>query len=907
MAQPTLISPLLARSGANMALAKPILELRDGQKKQNSPLHDAIRKLYQAKMKEHESTFDQLNGMNQLISLYCRGEFNLQRNPRSFGYYVRPMSNIETRQQPPNLIRVYRHICVSKIMATNPNVRISAGDDDPRSIASAQLARPMVDYWESQFYTARWNWRLALHKLNQGTSITRVRWNPFAQGPMSSTFDIDPQGEYSAGGGYGECLDCQHQGDAGEFKNPELEYGNQCPECQSNAVEVTPGATSPMSQIKQGAAQNIGAPEISLVPMPAARWDLAKDMEESDWAIIQHRLTLGDVKLLIGDAILPDTQSSENRGLEILKSLAYAGIGGDSKEAGRQYDKSPTCSEFWVKPNQFADLTTEGGKTVDGHDLPPGRMSDIFKSPICIVGLNDMSLQIGIYYEKHREQIVTGQWQVESDSGAGWGLNDLTSTQKRLNRWDGHTDQGLAATATPTVLIDKRYLDDDQSGYLFKPGQTIKLNLTQLPPGAKLSDAMHVAVPGAVNAQYLAQGKHLTDMLQLQAFAMEFSDQLAGVDSHTATGSQIVSHLAGSLYGPVSEVIGGERVRIAEMIVDLNRKYDPVGRYYPNANGVRGRVVSGKDIKGCLVFELMEDSQVPVTPFTKRQDLLAFVQGVGGLKAIGEGMATMPKIMREMTKIMNVKIESEDSDVVSSICLDRWQQMVDLFQSGVIDPNELVAAIKPQPSRIEPKHAEKREYWSDFMDSREGLEAPPPLRTACELMYQLHVQLEAQRDNPTVIAKGWTQGLGQAAAAAPAALGQQALMQMQAPQPGQPDPAQQQEHEAVQNQADRVSEHVQQDKDHAHDAAIQAMTLQNQKDIKTMELQAENQRSAVDASPQNKIAESLSYPDVPPEAQSAMLKEVGLPSSGTKQVHSATLAANAAKVKASQSSKPKGA
>lgn len=836
MATPTLnpLSPLLARDGANYALAQPILDLRDGQKKPNSKLHDAIRKLYQAKRKENETTWNQLNGMGQLIALYCRGEYMLQRNPRSFGYYVRPLSQNENRQQPPNLIRVYRHICVAKIMATNPNVRISAGDDDPRSIASAQLVRPMVDYWESQFYTARYNWRLALHKLNNGTSITRVRWNPFAQGPCSNKQEIGEQ-EYGDEG-IGECLDCPHQGPAEEFQNPELQYGGQCPSCGSNAVDVTPPQKQKLSKISQGEQVNMGAPEISLVPMAATQWDLAKDMELSSWGIIRHRIKLGDVKMLVGDAILPDTQSSEDRGLEMLHSLAYAGIGGDSANDSRKYDKSPTCAEFWVSPEDTADIMIEGGKTVSGHDLPAGRMSDIFKEPICIVGLNDMSLQIGIYKEHTgREQIVTGQWQVEADSGAGWGINDLTSTQKRLNRWDGHVDQGLAATATPTVLIDKRYLDDDQSGYLFKPGTTIKLNLTQLPPGAKLSDAMHVAQPGNVNAQYLAQGKHLTDMLQLQSFALEFSDQVAGIDPKTATGSQIASHLAGSLYGPVSEVIGEERVRIAEIIVELNRKHDPVGRYYPNKNGVRGRVVSGRDLKGKLVYELMEDSQVPVTPITKRQDQIAFVQGVGGIAALIEGMQAIPKIMTRLAKTAGVQLEAEDDDMVSTRCLERLQQIEDNLSAGVTDPNELIAALKPPPSAIEPKHKEKRDWWSAYLDLPEGVAAPMPVRLAAEAMYRLHLQLESQRDNPEAMAKGFTQGLGQAAAAAPMAMGQQALQQMQ-PQPGVPDPAQEQQHEAEQNAQEQQQEEARQQDEHAHEAALRGM-----------EIQAENQRTQVDA------------------------------------------------------------
>lgn len=886
MSDPNLnaLAPIISRSGANFALADPILKLRDGAKKTNSKLHDAIKLLYNAKRKENESTWNQVWGLAQLNALFCKGEFMLQRNPRTFGYYPRRLAENEFRQQPPNLIRVYRHVCASKIMSTNPNVRISAGDDDPRSISSAQLVRPMVDYWESQFYKARFNWRVANDKLNNGTSIIRVRWNPWAEGPSANRMDT---GEQESGDeGFGECMDCPHQGPAEDFQNEELSYGGQCPKCGSNAVEVSPGQKQLLSKVSQGAPQNIGAPEINRESLFACQWDAAKDMEESTWAIIRHRTTPGMIKLLLGDAILPDSPSSDDRGLEILKSLAYFGI---DSGTNRQNDKSPTLAEFWISREEMADIQIEGGKTVSGHDLPAGRMSDVFKQPVCIVGLNDMSLQIGIYYEQHRDQIVTGQWQVEADSGLGWGINDLTHTQKRLNRWDGHVDKGLAATATPTVLIDPRYLaDPDDESYLFKPGKTVKLNLSQLPLGSKPENVMYVAQPGAVNAQYLAQGKHLMDMIQLQSFALEFSDQIAGLDSNTATGSQIVSHLAGSLYGPVSEVIGEERVRIAEILVDLNRKHDPVGRYYPNANGARGRVVSGKDIQGSLVFELMEDSQVPVTPITKKADQVAFIQGVGGIQALAEGMQSIPKIMNRMAKTAGVVLEDEDPDVVSSICLDRLQQMEDKLSAGVTDPRELVASIRPQPSVIEPKHAEKRDWWSNFLDSREGLEAPAPIRAAAEGMYALHLQLESQKSNPEAIAKGWTQGLAAAATQAPAALGMQALQG--GGQMGQPDQAAQQQHEqqqqsgqqqheAEQAAAQRQQELQQQQNDHDHEAAL-----------KTMEINAENQRSAAQQTPSTKIAESLTYSDLPPAAQAAMLKEVGLPSSGTKEVHAATLA-----------------
>lgn len=830
----TALSPLLARAGRNFAPAKPILDIRDGQKKTKSKLHDAVRQLYLSKLKEKSKTWDDWISWKSLIVLYCRGEFLLQKNPRSPGYYVRPLADKQNRQQSANLINTYRHMCLSKITSTNPNVRISAADDDPRSIAASQNARPMIDFWESQFYKARYSQRSGLHKLNAGISITRVRWNPFAQGPTAQRFEVEDNQDFQ-GKGYGECLDCDYQGDAETFQNLELEYGAQCPQCQSNAVDVTTPNKTPTSQVKQGQPQNMGAPEISLIPLEGARWDLTKDFEESSWGILRHRIKLGDVKMLLGDAILPDTGSSDDRSLDMLYNLAYAGSAYESSQRNQTHDRHPTVCEFWASPEDYADIQIEGGKTVDGDDLPAGRMSDTFKKPVCFVGLNDMSLIIGIHYEHTgREQLITGQWQVEADSGAGRGIQDASTTQKRYGRWDGHIDQGLAATATPAIAIDKRFLDDDQSGFLFKPGTTLKLNLTQLPPGAKLSDGFHVGVPGQINQQAIQYGQnHLMDMFQLQTFNLEFNSNIMNVDPKTFGGAQLASSLANSLFGPVGSVIGEERVRIAEILYELTKKYDPVGRYYPGKDGMRGKVVSGKDLEGKLVFELMEDSITPVTPFTKRQDLTAFVAGMGGLQEIGMAMTSMPNTIREFAKVANVKLEAEDSDTISSLCLGRLQQMEDQFKAGVADPKELVASISPPPSIVEPKHKDKREWWSAWLDLEEGLKSPLPIRQAAEKMFWLHENYDTLQKTPQATNTGMIAGMQQAATAAPMALGQRAL---QGGQSGAPDQAAEQQHEAQQNAQQQQQEEARQQDDHVHEAAL-----------KSMEIDAENQRTQVDA------------------------------------------------------------
>lgn len=826
------LSPLLARAGRNLALAKPILDLRDGQKKQQSTIHDAVKKLYLSKLKEESQTWDQWLSWKSLIILYCRGEYLLQKNPRTPGYYVRPVADAANRQKAANLINIYRHMCLSKITSTQPTVRIGAGDDDPRSIASAQNARPLIDFWETQFYKARYSQRSGLHKLNAGISITRVNWNPLAQGSTASRYSIEDGNDFQLGGGHGECLDCDHQAEAAEFQNPDLEYGAQCPECGSNAVDVSSPAKTPISQVKQSGAENFGAPQISLVPLEGARWDLTKDFEESDWGIIRHSITPGDVKMLVGDAIIADTESSDVRGLEMLRNLAYPANA--TEGASRSFDKKPTGCEFWVTPKILAELETEGGRTVDGEDLPPGRLDKVYGNrPVCFVGLNDMSLIIGTYHEHTgQEQIVTGPWQVEADSGAGRGIQDAAATQRRYSRWDGHIDQGLAGTATPAVFVDKRLLDDDQSGYIFKPATTIKLNLTQMPPDYDMRRGIHVGSPGSMNNQAIEYGqKHLMDMFQLQTFNLEFSDNLMNVDPRTLGGSQLASNLANSLYGPVGQIIGEERVAIAEKIYKLVKRYDPIGRFYPGKNGSRGRTISSEDLAGNLVFELVEDSVVPTTPYTRRQDLGSFVTSMGGITEIANGMSSIPNTMREFAKVANVKLEAEDADTVSTICLQRLEQMEEKFKAGVTDSQELFDSVLPPPSKVEPKQKEKRDWWSAWLDLPEGLKAPLPMRLAAEVWYWWHENSDSKTGAQLATNAGLVQGSGQAAAMAPTAIGQKML------EGGQQQPDQTQEIEA---------ERQQQENQHHHQAATQAIQLQQERDIKGAEIDAEDRRTAAE-------------------------------------------------------------
>lgn len=783
----TPLSIPLARNGQNFAPSKPIIEAIRTKRlsKQESTFQKAIRELYLDRLKYEESAWNELISMGQLVKLFMRGDQLLRRKPYGVGYYVQPVAGDDTyKQTAMNLMGFYGQCCVSKMLAANPNVTIRPGDDTPQAIATAQAARPYVDYHESEFYTAKFNWREALHALGDGIFIHRVRWNPFKGEATIQPHNVNQQ-SVQLDNGIGECAECDFQSEATDF--PETPFGHQCPECQSAAVDVRKPQPQSLAQISLGKPQQVGEPEIITCPFPAWRWDLSKDLEESSWAIYRQRITNGAIQLMLGDAIIPDSSSSEDRGLDVLHALAYAGqafAGSSGVQRDRQNDKRPTMAEFWISPEDYAGIPIEEGETVCGQTLPKGKLNDFFHDPICVIGLNDMSLVVGTYVkESHRDEVVTGQWFMESDSGAGRGLQDTAAVQKRFNAVDGQILQGLSATATPAIVTDTRILKEEQQGYLFKPGTVLDVNLSMLPPNLGLKDAFHLGTPGNVNQQYIQYGStFLRDMFQLSALVTEFTQGLVGVDNRTATGAQITAALANSLFGPMLLVKGQSRVRISKILVCLEAKHGRASRFFPGKGQSRGRYVSGTDLQGRVIYELTQNSQLPTTPFSQQTDIRVLIEAMGGIEGLLMLKKTDPAMFRNFVAPFNVKIESQDSDVVSTLCLERLEQMEQNLRSGVNDPQMLIDSLNPPVSMVEPKHAEKQEWWSVWMDLPDSQKSPLILRQAAEAMYWLHMNFQTQKAMPEATNRGMVVGVEQAAAMAPAALGQQALEQQQ-PEP----------------------------------------------------------------------------------------------------------------------------
>jgi len=235
-----------------------------------------------------------------------------------------------------------------------------------------------------------------------------------------------------------------------------------------------------------------------------------------------------------------------------------------------------------------------------------------------------------------------------------------------------------------------------------------------------------------------------------------------------------------------------------------------------------------------VIFELVQNSELPVTPFSQQTDVRVLiesfqgVQGLLGLKQADRGM------FKQLTKPFNVKLDTEDEDDVSNLCLQRLEQMKANLQAGVDDPQELVERIVPPVSKVEPKHKEKADWWSNWLDLTSAQESPQPLRQAAESMYWLHQNLETQRQLPQAM----NQGLVAAASQAPAAIGAAALQPAQE-QPQAEDNSAELEHEA--QLQDSEQQHEAEMKDRETEAQQRVAEIQGQSQLANTALQGRNQ------------------------------------------------------------------
>ncbi len=766
-----LIIPVFGQ-GMNFAPVKPLLDLRENR----PPSHylcDALKERFRHFIKQDEAPRNEMLETGRIVDEFIQGRQIFGVNPYTGEIRALPIRrHDDSTRRAISLMQFFESLCERKWMDSNPDVRVRAGANNDDAIASARGAAAIVDHYEEIFFSDDFNRREGALALRWGTYINRLRHDPGIKGITTQRSIIEAV-PTTFGEGSGYCADCKYAGTASEFQGLAAMDGEQqqmdaCPSCGSPSVVVQPAPRIEVPNVTGTETVELGDFRLETLALPACWWDLAKLPEDSSFFIYRQRIALGEIHRLLGNVAIPAASGRDNdKGLDILESLQRAGqamsgkshVGRERKGSSAWQDRV-TLDEMWLSPGDYADITLQGDEeTIGGQPIPAGsKLIDVFPDGLVAVGLNQMNLVLGLYAEKHSDHLATGVWHMRPHSGAGRGVVDAVEVQMRLNKYDNQVARSLDAS-TPGGFYDARIVSGDEVALAYKPGKFVPVDLDKLPSeNRNISQAVFPAPLPNLSGAVIGYGQQfLREMMQFAFGIMDFSDGLPGVKNSTLGGAQISQALSESVFTPILKTKGGVRKRIAQMVVNLYRKHFPVERWIPAANkyGARdGVMLQGANLSYDLVFEVVRDSEYPSNTYTRRKEAQEFVLAFGTYPAYLAAKQQFPNEVAALERRWNMSLGlADDSDVVALRCGERMDVAEVAVQMGALSPEEIVPFLMPPLSVAEPRHMEKSKWFSDWLDTDEGAQAPPPLRMFAEFMAIQHVMLDGQQKGGIMMAQ----------------------------------------------------------------------------------------------------------------------------------------------------------
>jgi hypothetical protein len=837
-------SPTQLAPTQNFAPISPLIKLQRGAKKPDSRLSAVLKERFTHFHGRDKNVFREIINVGQLVNLFFNGKQFPVRNPVDGSWGVLPLTgNTNSDRRALNIMNNIKTNLLGKWENSSPDILIRPGRNLDTCVSAAKAADVINNYYEGQFYNHHFTQQEGLMGMTFGTYIDRYRFDD-SKVSMSVIQDIFEQKEATFGDGFGFCGDCQYGGSAKEFEMPPnqeemgalggegpLAAGQVCPQCQSTAVMVEGPAKDSIHSMSRQESKQIGDLVCELLPMPACRWDLAKRPEDSNYFIYSQEIPKGDVIRVMGNVLLP-SNDVDDYGLEALRALAKQGAAlsgfsnygnrrsGDDGDGTSKSD-TVTFNEMWLSPGCYADVSLIGDeKTVDGGTVPKGKLTDVFPDGLCAVGLNNMALVLALYPEKHKDHIVSGTWFMQAQTGAGRGLADLVEVQKQFNTGNNQAAAYMTSTYSPAIGYDNSLITGNKMKYIGTPKTNIPFDLTKLPEGRTMKDAIFQFQPTAMPNQFFNYFQNfLNVMAQKTSMASDFANGEPGITAQntTATAAEIDQGNADSINQPIFLIKGDCRKRGAEITINQFRQHFPMKRYF-QLTGKHGQEqsisLSGADVDADLVYEIAKNSEMPKGPFTKQKNRMQFFNAVGGVEGLAAGMQQFPKITAATAQDFDVDIDIEDNlEGVNELCLRRMRQMEGAAKAGVTDPNVLITeAIQPPISAVELNLAEQGHWFARFLTTDKGLDAPMPIRAAAEMLARGMIAGQTAQEVEAAAQAGTVQAAG----AAPAAVGGAMLEKEAQPEEStEPDPTslvqmqqerEQQQHEAQESEKDRIHE-----------------------------------------------------------------------------------------------------
>ncbi len=430
-----------------------------------------------------------------------------------------------------------------------------------------------------------------------------------------------------------------------------------------------------------------------------------------------------------------------------MRTLGRTGspLGGRSDVPMSTNKDTGLVTEMYLSANDLHDIKIEGDEdTVDGQKLPRGvRASELFPEGCCAVGINGMSLLVGLYAEHHSNSVTSGVYHMKPLSGTGRGVADAVEVQKRFNRFDSQTTTYMAKRATPATLHVAGAIKESDRRLLGRSDVDIPVNLQNFPEVRSLRDLVYPlsgeSVPGDM-LQYTYQ--HLQNFMQLAYHTTNLggAPTPSGIQNNTATYAEIADANSESLFTPTLSIKANVRLDTARKAFELWCNTSPVPRFLPfdraAKSGARGMDISGEDVKGEYEWSVVPGSELPKTKLSKRKDSMQFYAMFGGIPAYLEAKTAAPQDVAEIERVFDMDLASDNYDDIGEICRTRFENLKEIWgqaeqmraqafeQFGVEvpqpDPLMLLEEVKPSLLVTESHLPEKALWFSNLLDTGEG-------------------------------------------------------------------------------------------------------------------------------------------------------------------------------------------
>lgn len=316
-----------------------------------------------------------------------------------------------------------------------------------------------------------------------------------------------------------------------------------------------------------------------------------------------------------------------------------------------------------------------------------------------------------------------------------------------------------------------------------------------------------------------------------------------------------------------------------------------------------------------------EGSEVPTSLLQQELKTRQFILDVGELMKASKDPAFLQEQMLELLSqygdAAQIDFDLADTEGTTRLTGVRIQRIVEWLQANhdLDMPETMVVQLAMADKSLRPMPRERHEVAIEMlMDRARALmsEQPDPDYPLISCILELIKRHEAggvdqaQTEDANMIESKAPELAAQAAAAQAQAAGAAAAEQAK----GQAEiakEAQKAQLTAQLKQLELAAKAEEGNKQRGFDAQQAGLNREHEEArvggelaLKSAELASHPDRQA----PADKVSESIAYKDIPPAAQSALLEQVGLPSSGTKEVHAANIAEKNAQAAAKSAKRP---